>query len=164
MDYATRSGPGASGERLQNIAGARGYTASPPFPAQRALRRLPGGIFAIYPGVQVNVDMIEGAEMIASVNQCSYDVYFAHEHMVSGNSNIDYFVTGTSQMSLVAHKKLADRIDMNDWSTLAEYPFVGALEAGFSLSGQIRRICTIRGIVPDIINILQPGRTPSSLR
>ena len=27
-----------------------------------------------------------------------------------------------------------------------------ALEAGFSLSGQIRRICRNRGIVPDIIN------------
>ena len=106
-----------------------------------------------YPGVQVNVDMLEGAEMIAALDQCSYDIYFAHEHMVSAsNSSIDYLVTNTSRMDLVVHRKLADQVDMNDWSNLAGLHFVSALEAGFSLSGQIRRICRNRGIVPDIIN------------
>jgi DNA-binding transcriptional LysR family regulator len=106
-----------------------------------------------YPGVQVNVDMIEGAEMITALDQCSYDIYFAHEHMISAsNSSIDYLVTNTSHMDLVVHKNLADRVDMKDWSNLADCRFVSALEAGFSLSGQIRRICRSRGIVPDIIN------------
>ena len=95
----------------------------------------------------------EGADMIAAVNQCSYDIYFAHEHMISGShSSIDYFVTYTSHMDLVVHKNLADRVNMADWSELSDCRFVSALEAGFSLSGQIRRICRNRGIVPDIIN------------
>ncbi|MBR2831358.1 MAG: LysR family transcriptional regulator [Oscillospiraceae bacterium] len=156
VDYATQmlSLEAEAESRLQNIAeGRRGYiriaalsSAAEPFSIclEEFVQR--------YPGVQVNVDMIEGAEMIAAVNQCSYDIYFAHEHMVTGNSNIDYFVTSTAQMSLVTHRSFADQIDMDDWSTLSGHPFVGALETGFSLSGQIRRICLNRGIVPDIIN------------
>ncbi len=105
-----------------------------------------------YPGVQVNVDMLEGAEMMSALDQCSYDIYFAHEHMVSGSSSIDYLVNDTSQMALVVHRNLADKVDMNDWSNLADCRFVSALEAGFSLSGQMQRICRNRGIVPDIIN------------
>ncbi len=106
-----------------------------------------------YLGVQVNVDMLEGAEMISAMDQCAYDVYFAHEHMVSGgNSGVDYFVTSTGHMSLVVHRNIADSVDMNDWSNLAGSHFVSALETGFSLTGQIRRICQNRGIVPDIMN------------
>ena len=106
-----------------------------------------------YPGVQVNVDMLEGAEMIAALEQCSYDIYFAHEHMISGaNGSVDYLTTSTSRMALVVHRNLAEKIDMDDWSSLGGFHFVSALEAGFSLSGQIRRICQNRGIVPDIIN------------
>jgi DNA-binding transcriptional LysR family regulator len=106
-----------------------------------------------YPGIQVNVDMLEGAEMISAMDQCAYDVYFAHEHMVSGsNSSIDYFVVNTSYLNLVVPRTVADQINMNDWSNLAKYRFASALEAGFSLYGQIRRICQNRGITPDITN------------
>lgn len=105
-----------------------------------------------YPGIQVNVDLVEGAEMISSVSQCSYDIYFAHEHMVANDDNIEYFVTSTSSMNLFVNREIADKIDISDWKTLTPYHFVASPEAGFSLSGQIKRICTNRGIVPDIIN------------
>ena len=106
-----------------------------------------------YPSVQVHVDMLEGADMIAAMNQCAYDVYFAHEHMVAGsNRSIDYRVMDTSYLNLIVPRKIADQIDMDDWSSLSLYHFAAALETGFSLSGQIRRICQNRGITPDIIN------------
>lgn len=105
-----------------------------------------------YPGIQVNVDLIEGADMISAISQCSYDIYFAHEHMVSDNSNIDFFVTDTMHLNLFVHRNLLPKINMNDWSTLSGYHFVASPETGFSLSGQIKRICTNRGIIPDIIN------------
>ncbi len=106
-----------------------------------------------YPSVQVNVDMLEGADMIAAMEQCAYDVYFAHEHMVaSDNGSIDYFVTSTGYLSLIVPSGIADSIDMNDWSNLTGFRFVSALETGFSLSGQIRRICRNRGISPDVTN------------
>ncbi len=149
-------------KRLRNIAeGRRGYV-------RIACLSSAAGLFSLcleefvqkYPEVQVNVDMLEGADMISAMEECSYDVYFAHEHMVSGsNDSIDYMVTSTSQMDLVVHRNIADKIDMNDWSTLAGYHFVSAIEAGFSLSGQIRRICRNRGIVPDIINFYNRADT-----
>ena len=140
--------------RLRNISeGRRGYI-------RIAILSSAAKLFSLcleefvekYPGVQVNVDMIEGAEMMSAMDQCAYDVYFAHEHMVSGSSSIDYMVTGTGRMDLVVHRSLADKVDMSDWSNLAGLHFVSALEAGFSLSGQIQRICRSRGITPDIIN------------
>ena len=141
--------------RLRNISeGRRGYIRIATLSSAAELFSLCLEEFVQkYPGVQVNVDMLEGAEMITALDQCSYDIYFAHEHMVSAsNSSIDYLVTNTSRMDLVVHRNLADKVDMSDWSNLADLHFVSALEAGFSLSGQIRRICRNRGIVPDIIN------------
>ncbi len=105
-----------------------------------------------HPGVLVNVDMLEGSEMITAAEECTYDVYFAHEHMISGSSGVDYFVAGTSHLQLLVHKKMADRINMDDWSSLAGFHFISAPETGFSLYGKIQRICQNRGIVPDIIN------------
>ncbi len=141
--------------RLRNIAeGRRGYIRIAVLSSAAELFSLCLEEFVEkYPGVQVNVDMIEGAEMISALDQCSYDIYFAHEHMVSGSgSSVDYMVTNTSHMDLVVHRNLADKVDMNDWSNLAGLHFVSALEAGFSLTGQIQRICRSRGIVPDVIN------------
>ena len=141
--------------RLRNISeGRRGYIRIATLSSAAELFSLCLEEFVQkYPGVQVNVDMIEGADMISALDQCSYDIYFAHEHMVSAsNSSIDYLVTNTSHMDLVVHRNLADKVDMNDWSNLADCRFVSALEAGFSLSGQMQRICRNRGIVPDIIN------------
>ena len=140
--------------RLRNISeGRRGYIRVAILSSAAKLFSLCLEEFAEkYPGVQVNVDMIEGAEMMSAMDQCAYDVYFAHEHMVSGSSSIDYMVTGTGRMDLVVHRSLADKVDMSDWSNLAGLHFVSALEAGFSLSGQIQRICRSRGITPDIIN------------
>ena len=140
--------------RLRNIAeGRRGYIRIATLSSAAELFSLCLEEFVHkYPGVQVNVDMIEGAEMISALDECSYDVYFAHEHMIPASGGVDYMVTNTSCMDLVVHRDLAEKVDMNDWTNLASCRFVSALEAGFSLSGQIRRICRNRGIVPDIIN------------
>lgn len=105
-----------------------------------------------YPGVQVNVDLIEGAEMISAMSQHSHDLYFAHQHMIPSVQNISFRVTAETQMYLYAPKEIADRIDVNDFSTLAGYNFVSAPDTGFTLSTQIRRICLNRGINPNIIN------------
>ncbi|MBR4692994.1 MAG: LysR family transcriptional regulator [Oscillospiraceae bacterium] len=140
--------------RLKNISeGRRGYIRIATLSSSADLFSLCLEEFVQkFPGVQVNVDMIEGAEMIAALEQCSYDIYFAHEHMVSASGSIDYCVTSTRQMDLVIHRKHAHVVNMDDWSTLAQFPFVSALETGFSLAGQIRRICRNRGISPDVIN------------
>ena len=140
--------------RLRNIAeGRRGYIRIAMLSSTTELfQECLDEFVKKHPGIQVNVDMVEGADMISAIGQCSYDLYFAHEHMVSNNDNIDYFITGTSHLNLFVNRSIVQKIDMGDWSTLAPYHFVTSPDAGFSLSGQIKRICNNRGIVPDIIN------------
>jgi DNA-binding transcriptional LysR family regulator len=104
------------------------------------------------PDVQVDVDIKEGAEMMRAISQCAYDIYFANRYMMPENDSIDYIVTGTHHLHLYVHRDIADKIDMNDWSTLNGYHFVSVPETDFALSGQIKNICTNRGIIPDIIN------------
>lgn len=140
--------------RLRNISeGRRGYI-------KVAMLSSAAGYFTVcleeflnkYPGVQVNVDLLEGAEMTAALGQNSYDLYFAHQHMVPENEIVEYRSLGSNHLHLFVNKSLVDSIDMNDWSTLSKYHFVSTPAQDFTLSGQINKICANRGIVPDIIN------------
>jgi DNA-binding transcriptional LysR family regulator len=104
------------------------------------------------PDVQVDVDIKEGTQMMRAIGQCSYDIYFANRYMIPDDDSIEYIVTGTDHLHLFVHRDIADKIDMNDWSSLKEYHFVSVPETDFALSGQIKSICAARGVNPDIIN------------
>lgn len=112
-----------------------------------------------YPTVQVNVDMLEGAEMISDMSQHSHDLYFAHQHMIPVQQNIEFRTLSEGQMHLYAPRDIAENININDFSTLAGYNFVSAPDTGFTLSTQIRRICLNRGINPSIINYYNRAET-----
>jgi len=111
------------------------------------------------PGVQVDVDVKEGAEMMRAISQFAYDIYFANRYMMPENDSIKYIVTGTDHLHLFAHRDIADKIDMNDWSTLQKYHFVSVPETDFALSRQIKSICINRGFVPDVINFYNRADT-----
>lgn len=104
------------------------------------------------PDVQVDVGIKEGTEMMRAISQNAYDIYFANRYMIPDNDSVEYIVTGTSHLSLFVHRDIADKIDLNDWSTLNGHHFVSVPETDFALSSQIKTICANRGIVPDIIN------------
>lgn len=140
--------------RLRNISeGRRGYI-------KVAMLSSAAGYFTIcleeflkkHPGVQVNVDLLEGAEMTAALGQNIYDLYFAHQHMVPENEVVEYRSLGSTHLHLFVNKSFLSEIDMNNWATLAKYHFVSTPAQDFTLSGQINKICANRGIVPDIIN------------
>ena len=104
------------------------------------------------PKVQVDVDIKEGTEMIRAIGQNGYDIYFANRYMLPETDEVEYIVTRTDQLHLFAHRDIAGKLDVNDWSTLNSYHFVSVPETDFTLSGQIKSLCVSRGIVPDIIN------------
>lgn len=140
--------------RIKNISeGWRGFI-------RVAMLSSAAGVFTIcleefmrkYPGVQVNVDLLEGAEMISALSKNSHDLYFAHKHMIPENGKIDHMPLGTSHLHLFVNKSMAPYIDMNDWATLSKYHFVSTPANDFTLSGQISKICANRGITPNIIN------------
>lgn len=140
--------------RLKNISeGRKGYV-------KVAMLSSAAGFFSVcleeflkkYPGVQVNVDLLEGAEMTSALGNNAYDLYLAHQHMVPENEIIEYRSLGSTHLHVFVNKSQLDQIDMNDWSTLSKFHFVSTPAQDFTLSGQINKICANRGIVPDIIN------------
>ena len=83
--------------RLRNISeGRQGYI-------KVAMLSSAAGYFTVcleeflkkHPGVQVNVDLLEGAEMTAALGQNNYDLYIAHQHMVPENEVIEYRTLGS---------------------------------------------------------------------
>ena len=105
-----------------------------------------------FPGVQVNVDLLEGAEMMNALSEKSYDVYFSHKHMLPTAGDISFALLNSAQLTLFVHRDILPTIDMNDWSTIEKYHFVSTPAQDFTLSDNIARICSNRGITPDIIN------------
>jgi len=140
--------------RLKNISeGRKGYI-------KVAMLSSAAGFFTVcleeflkkHPGVQVNVDLLEGAEMTSALANNSYDLYFSHQHMVPENEVIEYKTLGSTHLHVFVNKSQLHEIDMSDWSTLAKFHFVSTPAQDFTLSGQINKICANRGIAPDIIN------------
>ncbi|NLT40015.1 MAG: LysR family transcriptional regulator [Clostridiales bacterium] len=112
------------------------------------------------PDVQVDVDMLEGGKMIEAISRCDCDVYFANEPMMPENSRVlDYKVTGTSQLHLFVNNDAHPDIDISDWSTVGKHRFVSVPETDFTLSSQIKKLCSNRGIIPDIINFYNRADT-----
>jgi len=104
------------------------------------------------PEVQVDVFKLEGVEMAKAANRHDYDIYFANLYMIPQNTDVRYIVTGVDQLQLYVNKSIADKIDLSDWSTMQSHRFASVSEMDFALSGQIKNICSKRGLEPDTIN------------
>ncbi len=107
-----------------------------------------------WPRVQVDVSMLEGGEMLRAISGMDYDLYFANEPMMPHQSGqLEYAVTGSSQLHLFVPQDVAPTVRMDDWpGTVGTHPFVSMQATDFTLSSQISQICANRGIRPDIIN------------
>lgn len=104
------------------------------------------------PNVQVDVDILEGVEMMRAIGRGAYDIYFANRYMIPENDQIEYVIVRTDHLHLFMHRDIAGKIDLNDWSTVGRFQFVSVPETDFTLAGQIKNICLSRGVIPDIIN------------
>jgi len=109
-------------------------------------------LYENYPSIQVDIDLLEGSEMIKALQKGSYDFYFSVEHMVTGTNEYDYTIIYEDRLELFVNKKVVDAIDLDDWSTIGRQPFVSVPNSDARLSNQIRVICKNRDIKPHIIN------------
>ena len=117
------------------------------------------GYSEAHPGVQVDVYKLEGVEMMKAISRRDFDIYFANRYMVPLNDSAEFIVTGSEQLCLYFHKRMADGIDLDDWGSLQKFRFVSVTEMDFGLSGQIKNICANRGIAPDVINYFNQADT-----
>jgi DNA-binding transcriptional LysR family regulator len=139
--------------RIQNIAqGRTGYIRIAALSSiSSKLSACLAQLYRYYPTIQVDVDLLEGTELISAVQKEAYDFYFSIGDMIS---SLDYesIPISNDRLELFVNNSIADRIDMSDWSTIKAFPFVSIRKSDAWLSGRIRLICKNRGILPNIIN------------
>ena len=106
----------------------------------------------VYPSVQVDIDLLEGTDLINSIRKSAYDFYFANSEMFSGAASYTCKHISQERLDLYINKEIESQIDISDWSTIKDFPFVTISRSDTWLSGRISRICKNRGVTPNIIN------------
>ena len=105
-----------------------------------------------YPSIQVDIDFLEGTELVNSLRKGVYDFYFSNSEMLSGAANYAFEPISHEYLDLFVNMEIAGNIDISDWSTIKDYPFVSISRSDAWLTSRIARICKNRGILPNIIN------------
>ena len=109
-------------------------------------------LYLRYPSIQVDIDLLEGTDLVNSIRKGSYDFYFSNSEMLSGAANYTFTPVSHDRLEMYVHKDIAGKIDTSDWSTIKDYPFVSIARSDAWLTGRIARICKNRNITPNIIN------------
>lgn len=109
-------------------------------------------LYKDYPSIQVDVDLLEGSDMISALQKGDHDFYFSVEHMITDDKSYEYIVIYKDKLKLFVNKDIIDSIDLNDWTSIGRHPFVSVPQSDARLSNQMRLICKNRGIKPHIIN------------
>jgi len=105
-----------------------------------------------YPSIQVDIDLLEGTDLVNSLRKGGYDFYFSNSEMLSGATNYTFAPISHERLDLYVNREISGTIDISDWSTIKDYPFVSISRSDAWLTGRIARICKNRGITPNIIN------------
>ncbi|MCL2391356.1 MAG: LysR family transcriptional regulator [Oscillospiraceae bacterium] len=109
-------------------------------------------LYREHPSFQVDIDLLEGTEMTDALKRGSYDFFFAVVPMIPAGNEYEYAVIHEGSLELLVNKGIVTTIDLSDWSTIERYPFVSVPRSDMTLSNHITRICSERGITPNIIN------------
>ena len=109
-------------------------------------------LHAKYPSIQVDIDLLEGTDLVNSTRKGNYDFYFSNSEMLSGAANYTFASISHERLELYVNKEIAGKIDISDWSTIKDYPFVSISRSDAWLTSRIARICKNRGVSPNIIN------------
>ena len=109
-------------------------------------------LYRTSPLIQVDVDLLEGTEMINALAEHDYDFYYAVNTMVPAGDLYCTAVISSEFLNLYAHKDIASTLDLSDWSTVARYPFVSVPQSDATLSRQIRQICHQKSFTPPVVN------------
>ena len=94
-----------------------------------------------YPSIQVDIDLLEGTDLVNSLRKGIYDFYFSNSEMLSGATSYTYAPISQERLYLYINKEIAGKIDVSDWSTIKDYPFVSISRSDAWLTSRISRIC-----------------------
>jgi len=109
-------------------------------------------LYGEYPLIQVDIDLLEGTEMINALRQGNHDCYFASAPMIPADNEYESTTILIDALGLYVNTCVADSIDLSDWTTVERQPFVSVPRSDTTLTSRIQRVCMNRGIKPYIIN------------
>ncbi|SHI03556.1 DNA-binding transcriptional regulator, LysR family [Sporobacter termitidis DSM 10068] len=115
-----------------------------------------------YPNILVDTTIALGYEQTNEISKGNFDFCFIAEYMVADNASLDYTVTQQDRMCLVLPKSFPPVADLNDFSQLEDYPFIGiSYESSPLLKEEIQNICRQRSYTPKVVH--QYNRTEAVL-
>ena len=107
-----------------------------------------------YPNIRVNVNMFAGMGPVVSVDTPGYDFCFSMASMARNGPGICSLQTTTDRFHMAVHRKHADLIRGQDFSGLANLPFVSVLRAfSPSIFAQTINICQAINFIPQFKNL-----------
>lgn len=109
--------------------------------------------YSQHPGIQVDISLMDGADMVEALRQGSHDFYFAIHAMTPDNMGYEKFIISKGALSLFVNRRVADTMDGIDWAVIARQPFISVPKSDVSLSGKIMAICRNHDFEPRVINI-----------
>jgi len=110
--------------------------------------------YSAHPGIQVDITLVDGAEMVEMLRQDGHDFFFAIPAMVPDNMGYDKFIIERGSLSLFVTRKLAGGMpDGINWEIISQQPFISVPKSDISLSGKMLAICRGHGFEPHVINI-----------
>jgi len=112
-----------------------------------------GPLYAKHPDIQADVSLLEGSELTEALRAGTHDFFFAVFPMIPDNMGYESRIISRDKMCLFVNRSIAEKIDMDDWSSIAKLPFVSVPRADVSLDKRIMTICHNRGFEPKIVNI-----------
>ena len=104
------------------------------------------------PRIQTDIDLLESAELARALNYGDHDFYFTVLPMMRANSEYSFSIIHRGSLKLFVNSNIADSIDVNDWATLEQHPFISPPQSDTALLRQVKRLCRNRGINPRIVN------------
>jgi len=108
--------------------------------------------YEAHPNIQVDIDLLDGADLISAIEQDGYDFYFAVDPMITDDARYDKRVIFHDKLAMFINTNIAEKIDINDWSSVAKYPFVSVQPSDIVLTRQVEQVLRNRSCKPHIIN------------
>jgi len=108
--------------------------------------------YKTHPNTQVDIDLLDGADLISSIEHDKYDFYFAVDPMVPADNRFEKRVIFHDKLSLFVNSEKAAEIEMDDWQSIAKFPFVAVQPSDATLTRQVDQILRNRGCKPEIVN------------
>lgn len=110
-----------------------------------------------FPRVQIDVDILNGNEMINSLHDNKHDFYFASSKIIEHSNFFSYVITRKNPLHIYTPKEMLPKIDLNNWDIIEKLPFLSIYPFDTPLYNCIINVFKNRGIFPNIIGYYNRG-------